>query len=273
MIVSSRDALKFLEVFSQNLPEDLRKTISTKAVEITSKASALEKIINEIESWLKKAEERLREAEKTKVEKMLTSEEAFQRVKNLFKDFTEDLENIVREHPDLQKLIDINKIREEIPNIKNIDDLRALVNNEILSKLRGYVTSESIAIIEKFGKILDALSKDPQIASRFKSFIETLVSNVNEMIRVELPRLFVINLSPKTLELLIEASKKTLPFTKPQEIYDALKKAYLEKRLTLSELEKITDAIAKEKPIKAGRIEVQALVDALRSIFRRGCRR
>jgi len=273
MTSKARDALRFVKIFSENLPESLRKTFVERVKEIHVSVAKLEFLANKISESLKKLEERVREVKKLEEAGKIKPEEAFTRIRETFTGFTEDLEKIVREHPDLQKLIDINKIREEIPNVKNIDDLRALVNKEILSKLRGYITSESMLIIKRFGELLDALSKDPQVALRFKSFIETLVSNVNEMVRVELPRSFVIVLSPKSLELLKEVSKKILPFIelresiKLREIYNVLEKAFFEGRLTLSEFEKITDVIAEEKPIKAGRVEVQAIRDALKSIL------
>jgi|GEM_PF-2794600 len=256
MIKSSKDALRFINIFSENLPEDLRKTISTRYLEITSKAVKLEDLINKISESLKKVEEKLREVKK--------SEEGFEKIKSVFIDFTNDIEKIVREHPDLQKLIDINKIREEIPNIKNIDDLRALINNEIINKLRGYITSESMLIIKRFGELLDFLAKDPSVASRFKLFINTLLSNVYEIEKVEMPRSFIIKLSPETLILLMKLTPESLP----KEASEILKKAINEKKLTLSELEKLTDEIAKITPVGAGAIEIKTITDALKGLLK-----
>jgi len=256
MIKSSKEALRFINIFSENLPEDLRKTISTRYLEISSKAVKLEDLINKISESLKKVEEKLREVRK--------SEEGFEKIRNVFIDFTNDIEKIVREHPDLSKLIDINKIKEGFEKISTIDDLRALINNEIINKLRGYITSESMLIIKRFGELLDLLAKDPSVASRFKLFINTLLSNVYEIEKVEMPRSFIIKLSPETLTLLMKLSPEALP----KEASEILKKAINEKKLTLSELEKLTDEIAKITPVSAGAIEIKAITDALRSILK-----
>jgi phage shock protein A len=264
MTSKAKDALRFIGVFSENLPESLRKTVTERAKEISVSIAKLESLVEKISESLRKVEERVKEVKKLEETGKIKPEEAFTKVREAFTGFTEDLRKILNEHPELRDVINVEKIRELISKTSSVEELSRIINEEVLNKLRRHMTAGGASILSEFDKLLRNMLKDPEIASRYRSFIETLLSNVNEMTKVEMPKQLMISLSPETLTLLMKLSPEGLP----REVSDILKKAINEKRLTLSELEKLTDEIAKISPVSAGAIEIKAITDALRSILK-----
>ncbi|MEM1633993.1 MAG: hypothetical protein QXE68_07230 [Sulfolobales archaeon] len=188
-------------------------------------------------------------------------ESAVQSVREAVSELRDWLKESGRRIPEVEDLL------KELDKIKSVDDLKKFLNEKLAVKLANALERAGIDLLSDVEKLFKLTLKDPEARRALESFLSTY----REMVMVKAPELkLTAELSAEVRDVARKlAGDPNIGKMIPEEDLRILQYLASADVVTLGELQKLTEIIARNAPRIAGVAEIKHVVEGLSHVISR----